>query len=142
VAPEVSQLDSRQGVTIAGVVIPGLSTRRVSTTVELRDGESFAIAGLFQQDYQNNVRQIPWVSELPVLGALFRSTRWRRQETELVVIVTPRMITPATSLAASPAPLQGGVEPSFASTVLAGAVLDKPLAKPVDAAGQAQAGGK
>ena len=133
VAPEVSQLDPRQGVTLNGVTVPGLSTRRVSTTVELRDGESFAIAGLFQQDYQNNVSQLPWLSDIPVLGALFRSARWRRAETELAIIVTPRMITPESSLVATPNPLASGVEPGLPALTFQGRALDKPLAAPVDA---------
>jgi pilus assembly protein CpaC len=131
VAPEVSQLSPDDGIRINGIVVPGLTTRRVDTTVELRDGESFAIAGLFQQEYANNLSQIPWISEIPVLGALFRSARWRRQETELVVIVTPRMVSPAQSQALSPDPLGAGVEPGLPAMVTLGASHDKRLSAPV-----------
>jgi pilus assembly protein CpaC len=136
VAPEVSQLDDRQGIRIQGVNVPGLSVRRTSTTVELRDGESFAIAGLFQQDYQNTVGQVPALGNIPVLGALFRSASWRRAETELVIIVTPRLTNAAQSMAAAPDPLGGGVEPGLPALVVGGSPLDKPLAGPVGRPGK------
>jgi len=78
VAPEVSQLDPQDGVSIQGFQVPALTIRRASTMVELRDGESFAIAGLFQRGYSNTINQIPWASDVPVLGALFRSADWKR----------------------------------------------------------------
>jgi pilus assembly protein CpaC len=126
VAPEVSQLDYNQGIRVLGVTVPGLSTRRANTTVELRDGESFAIAGLFQQEYNNAVRQIPGLADVPVIGALFRSTRWRKRETELVIIVTPRLVKPSRDIAALPNPLDGR-EPGEAALALKGRALDKPL---------------
>ena len=73
---------------------PRLSTRRASTTIEMADGQSFAVAGLLQSDMQNQADQIPGLGDIPILGALFRSTRFQRQETELVVIVTPRLVKP------------------------------------------------
>lgn len=94
VAPEVSSLDPASSIVINGLRIPGLKTRRARTTVELRDGESFAIAGLIQSDYENTVRQLPLLGDVPILGALFRSPGFRRQETELVIIVTPRLVRP------------------------------------------------
>jgi pilus assembly protein CpaC len=133
VAPEVSQLNFAQGLRVNGVNVPGLTTRRASTTVELRDGESFAIAGLFQQEYTNAVRQIPWISEVPIIGALFRSAQWRRQETELVIIVTPRLIQPTRDPSTLPDPLRGR-ERSEAALVLQGKALDKPLTTPVGGA--------
>jgi pilus assembly protein CpaC len=136
VAPEVSQLDERQGIRVQGVNVPALSVRRTSTTVELRDGESFAIAGLFQQDYQNTVGQVPGLGNLPVLGALFRSASWRRAETELVIIVTPRLTNAAQSMAAAPDPLGGGVEQTLPKLILGGDPLDKPLAAPVGRQGK------
>ena len=136
VAPEVSQLDDRQSVRLSGVTVPGLSVRRASTTVELRDGQSFAIAGMFQQDYSNNVSQIPWVSDIPVIGALFRSARWRRAETELVIIITPRLVDPATSLQTSPDPLGTGYEADLPELMLRGGPLDKALGRPVGGAGK------
>ncbi|MBW3617095.1 MAG: type II and III secretion system protein family protein [Proteobacteria bacterium] len=129
VAPEVSQLDSRQGVRIQGVEIPGLSVRRATTTVELREGQSFAVAGLFQQEYSNAVRQLPFLGDIPVLGALFRSARWRRAETELVIVVTPRVVAPTDSPTGGLRdPLASTVDPSQAAIFLKGRALDKRLA--------------
>ena len=97
VKPEVSAIDNsaERSVTVSGFRIPALVTRRASTTVELRDGESFAIAGLLQNDFADQIRQFPWLGDLPILGALFRSTSYQRQETELVIIVTPHLVKPA-----------------------------------------------
>ena len=97
VNPEVSQLDFASAVTVAAgaSAVPGLTTRRASTTIELRDGQSFAIAGLLQETVSANVNQIPWLGDVPVLGALFRSTRYQRNETELVIIVTVHLVKPA-----------------------------------------------
>ena len=126
VAPEVSAIDFNTGIDV-----PGLTVRRTSTTVELRDGETFAIAGLFQQEYANNARQVPGLGDVPVLGALFRSSRWRRKETELVVLVTPRMVTAQESHMLSPDPLRVSHEPSAIDLILNGATLDQPMAAPV-----------
>jgi len=131
VAPEVSALDNSNPLRINGFDVPSMTIRRTSTTVELRDGETFAIAGLFQQEYANNVRQIPGLGDIPVLGALFRSSRWRRKETELVVLVTPRLATAAQSRALSPDPLRVSNEPSAIDLILNGINLDQPLAAPV-----------
>jgi pilus assembly protein CpaC len=133
VAPEVSQIDTRQTVRLAEIEIPGLSVRRASTVVELRDGESFAVAGLFQQEFNTNVRQLPFLGDIPVLGALFRSSRWRRNETELVIIVTPRVVQPTRNPAELPDPLVAGREPGAADIVLQGRAHDKPLKGPVGA---------
>ena len=94
VSPEVSQIDFTNAVLSTGFRIPGVTTRRATTTVELRDGQSFAIAGLLQSDFTDNVDQIPWLGDVPVLGALFRSTSYQRNETELVIIVTPYLVQP------------------------------------------------
>ncbi len=93
VAPEVSEIDI--ATTVAGV--PGLSTRKVETTVELRDGQSFAIAGLLQNDFGDAIRQVPFLGDIPILGALFRSTSFQKDETELVIVVTPRLVSPVVS---------------------------------------------
>jgi pilus assembly protein CpaC len=74
--------------------IPGLRTREASTTVELRDGESFSIAGLLQDDFRDAISQVPWLGDLPVLGALFRSANYQREQSELVVIVTAHLVQP------------------------------------------------
>ena len=128
VAPEVSQLDPRNSLRIQGYEVPGLTTRRAATTVELRDGESFAIAGLFQQDYVNAVNQIPWAGSVPILGALFRSASWRRQETELVIIVTPHLTTPTNDISTLPNPLAPRDEPTAIDLILLGRSTTQPLA--------------
>ena len=133
VAPEVSALDQHNELQLGGFLMPSLTTRKASTTVELRDGQSFAIAGLFQQDYANAVNQIPWASEVPVLGALFRSTNWKRDQSELLIIVTPHMIAPSDRLEDIPTPFDSKAEPSLAEEVLMGRALDKPFSKPLDA---------
>jgi pilus assembly protein CpaC len=81
-------------VTVEDNRIPSLNTRAASTTVEMRDGESFAIAGLLQDDFRNSIGQVPWLGDLPVLGALFRSASYNRQQSELVIIVTAHLVTP------------------------------------------------
>jgi pilus assembly protein CpaC len=102
VAPEVSAIDPNVSVTSAGLRIPGIKVRRAKTTVELRDGESFTIAGLLRDDYQNEVRQYPFLGDLPVLGSLFRSSGYQRNQTELVLIVTPHLVTPTRTAQATP----------------------------------------
>lgn len=94
VEPEVSAIDPAASIQLNGISIPGLQTRRASTTLELRDGESFAIAGLLQQDFQTTINQVPLLGNIPILGALFRSTQFQKGETELLIIVTPRLIKP------------------------------------------------
>jgi pilus assembly protein CpaC len=95
IEPEVSQLDFSHLVTIGGLSVPPLIVRRASTTVELRDGQSFVIGGLLQSNNQNVVDQLPWLGDVPVLGALFRSTSYQKNETDLAIIVTPRLVRPA-----------------------------------------------
>ncbi len=92
--PEVSELDSTQGVSIGGVAVPGLIVRRASTTVELKDGQSFALAGLLQSVNASDLSQLPWIGNIPILGALFRSTSFQRRETDLVIMITPRIVQP------------------------------------------------
>jgi pilus assembly protein CpaC len=128
VSPEVSQLDSRASLRLSGVEVPSLLVRRASTTVELKDTETFAIAGLFQQDYANTVRQLPWIGDVPVLGSLFRSSRWKKSETELVILVTPRLTTAAESRQLAPDPFKGTVEPSAIDLILQGIALDRTMA--------------
>jgi pilus assembly protein CpaC len=90
-ATNVSSVDT----TIPGTgAVPGLRTREASTTVELRDGESFAIAGLLQDDFRDQIGQVPWLGDIPILGALFRSTSYQREQSELVVIVTAHLVRP------------------------------------------------
>lgn len=87
----VSSIDA--GIPGTGAV-PGLRTREAATTVEMRDGESFAIAGLLQDDFRDTIGQVPWLGDLPILGVLFRSTSYQREQSELVVIVTAHLVQP------------------------------------------------
>src|SRR5580698_8414569 len=120
VAPEVSELDPKDGINIQGFQVPGISTRRASTQVELRDGESFAIAGMFQRNYSNTINQIPGATNLPVLGALFRSSDWQRSETELVIIVTPHLTAPVRDINQLPNPLKETQEQTAVDVILDG----------------------
>jgi pilus assembly protein CpaC len=95
VKPEVSTIDSTTApIELSGFAIPGLKTSRVETTIELRDGQSFAIAGLYQDNFSDNVDQLPWIGDVPVLGSLFRSSSFLSRQTELVVIVTAYLVKP------------------------------------------------
>ena len=94
VEPEVSSIDPEASIEVEGLVVPGVQTRRARTTLELRDGESFAIAGLLRDDIQTSVNQLPLLGSLPVIGSLFRSTSYQRGETELLIVVTPRLVQP------------------------------------------------
>ena len=94
VAPEVSQIDREVVVQLSGAAIPGLKVRRAITSLELRDGQSFAMAGLIQSDFADTVRAIPLLGRVPIIGALFRSTNFKKSETELVIVVTPRIVRP------------------------------------------------
>ena len=94
VEPEVSSIDPTASITVNGLVIPGLQTRRANTVLELRDGESFALAGLIRKDFQTTVRQVPILGSIPIIGSLFRSSGFQKGETELVIVVTPRIVQP------------------------------------------------
>jgi pilus assembly protein CpaC len=93
--PSVSELDFANSVLIAGTQIPSLFKREARTTIELRDGQSFAIAGLLAAHSRRNISQLPWIGSVPVLGTLFRSSQYQNDETDLVVIVTPHLVAPA-----------------------------------------------
>ncbi len=95
IEPEVSQIDPSTNITVGSVSVPALIVRRANTTVELRDGQSFAIAGLLQANNTTNQKQLPWLADVPVLGALARSAAYQKNETDLVIIVTPRLVRPA-----------------------------------------------
>jgi pilus assembly protein CpaC len=94
IEPEVSQIDPTNSVRVGGVEIPSLIVRRANTTVELRDGQSFAIAGLLQSINEVNQAQLPWIGNIPILGALFRSAAYQKRETDLVILITPRIVRP------------------------------------------------
>ena len=96
IEPEVSQIDTTHTISVAnGIAVPALIVRRASTTVELRDGQSFMIGGLLQTDNKNQIEQLPWIGSVPVLGALFSSKSYQKNETDLAIIVTPRLVRPA-----------------------------------------------
>jgi len=94
VRPEVSQLTSDGAVQISGTTIPALTTRRAETTVELGSGQSMMIAGLLQNTHNNSITKAPGVGDVPILGALFRSNAFQRNETELVIVITPYLVKP------------------------------------------------
>lgn len=93
-AAEVSDLDPSSGIQTVGLTIPGLTTRQAETTVRTGDGQSFAIAGLLADRTRSSIDQVPGLGSIPILGALFRSSRYQRQETELLVVVTTRIVRP------------------------------------------------
>jgi pilus assembly protein CpaC len=95
----VSSIDTANGINLSGFQIDAFKRRETSTTVEMRDGESFAIAGLLQDDFTDLNTQLPWVGDIPILGALFRSSEYQRAQTELVIIVTPHLVTPVAGAA-------------------------------------------
>ena len=107
VRPEVSQLSTVGAVTINGITIPSLTVRRADTTIELGSGQSFAIAGLLSDQTNQTGNAIPELGEVPILGALFHSDAFQRQETELVIIVTPYIIRPVSDPAALRLPTDG-----------------------------------
>ncbi len=94
VKPEVSQLASAGSVSFNGFVVPALTTRRADTTVELASGQSFAIAGLLQHTSNHDISKVPGLGDIPILGHLFRSDNFRRDETELVIVITPLIVKP------------------------------------------------
>ncbi|MGL6044783.1 MAG: type II and III secretion system protein family protein [Sandaracinobacteroides sp.] len=122
VRPEVSELNDAASVDIRDIRVPGLSVRRAETTVELASGQSFAIAGLLRATSANSARQVPLLGDIPVLGALFRSTRFQRQETELVIIVTPYLVEPVSSPAALRLPNEVVVPATGIGSALGGKV--------------------
>jgi pilus assembly protein CpaC len=124
VAPEVSQLDFSKGVSVGGYLVPSLSTRRVATVVELADGQSFAIAGLLSHDIREVASKFPVLGEVPVLGALFRSSNFQKNETELIVIVTPHLVKPL-DRTKQPLPTDQYIEPDDFEFYLMGQVEGK-----------------
>jgi pilus assembly protein CpaC len=96
IVPEVSQFDPNHSVALGnGLSVPALIVRRADTTVELRDGQSFVIGGLLQNTSTTAQEQLPWVGDVPILGALFSSKSYQKNETDLAIIVTPRLVRPA-----------------------------------------------
>jgi pilus assembly protein CpaC len=133
VSPEVSQLDQSTAVSIGGITVPGIIETNASTTVDLHDGQSFAIAGLFQQEYDDTVHQIPGLGDVPVLGALFRSANWQHKQTELIIIVTPKLTSPTDHIDTLPNPLLTYQEPSGIDLILDGLTYKTAPGAPVAA---------
>lgn len=136
VNPEVSELDFSNGIIVQGFQIPALTTRRVKTVVELGDGQSFAIAGLLQDNVKETVSKYPFLGDIPVLGALFRSTSFQKNETELIVIVTPHLVKPL-DMVKQTLPTDHYLEPNDFELMLMGyveGVFPEPkVARPTDA---------
>jgi pilus assembly protein CpaC len=120
VRPEVSDLSEKGAITVNGLVIPGLATRRAETTVELGSGQSFAIGGLMSSDVQNRLSKFPGLGDLPVLGTLFRSQRFQSNETEVVILVTPYLVRPVEEAAAMASPTDGYQAPTDIERILEG----------------------
>ncbi len=118
VRPEVSELSQEGSIRLNGFNVPALTTRRAETTVELGSGQSFMLAGLLRNTNTNSIDKAPFLGDLPILGALFRSTSFRRQETELVIIVTPYLVRPISGQMASP--INGYRAPTDVERVLEG----------------------
>jgi len=102
VRPEVSELSDAGSIKIGDVQVPALITRRAETTVELGSGQSLMIAGLLRNSTSNNINKAPFLGDIPILGMLFRSTAWKREESELVIIVTPYLVRPVSNQLATP----------------------------------------
>ncbi|NJO36384.1 MAG: type II and III secretion system protein family protein [Rhizobiales bacterium] len=119
VRPEVSELSDNGAITINGLTIPALATRRAETTVELGSGQSFAVGGLLSNDIQNTVSKFPGLGDLPVLGTMFRSQRFQTNETELVIVVTPYLVSPVSEPVLA-TPIDGYQPPSDIERILEG----------------------
>ena len=145
IEPEVSQLDQQPSGASHGISVPPLIVRRASTTVELRDGQSFVIGGLLQSKGKNAQQQLPWLGDVPVLGALFRSASYQKNETDLAIIVTPRLVRPARPGDVIKTPLDGSLPANDVDLFLMGktevspakARPRSPAFRPVDFAGPA-----
>jgi pilus assembly protein CpaC len=129
VSSEVSRLDFTFGVEIGGVLVPGFATRRASTSVELGDGQSFMIAGLLNEEIREIAGRYPILGDLPILGSLFRSTQFLKDESELVIIVTPRLVKPL-GPGPHPLPTDHFIEPTALEFFLWGALEGEPPEPP------------
>jgi pilus assembly protein CpaC len=130
IEPEVSQLDMSNPVQVAGISVPPLIVRRAATTVELRDGQSFVIGGLLQSQGENAAQQLPWLGDIPVLGALFSSRSYQKKETDLAIIVTPRLVRPARPGDTIKTPLDSSLPPNDVDFFLMGKTeIPKKIAK-------------
>ena len=120
VKPEVSELSNNGAIQLNGITVPSLTTRRTETTVDLASGQSFAIAGLLQNNVTQNIQKFPGLGSVPVLGQLFRSDRFERNESELVIIVTPYIVRPVSDHRLV-APTDGYIAPTDQARLINGA---------------------
>ena len=132
VRPEASQLTNTGAFSVPitannTVTIPALTVRRAETTLELGSGESFALAGLLQHTLEQDISKVPALGDIPILGQLFRSERFQKNETELVIIVTPYLVKPAPTVAALQSPTDGFVAPHDVQTIINGATYRQTL---------------
>jgi pilus assembly protein CpaC len=139
VAPKVSELDYTNAVTISGTTVPALTERKVSTVIQLRDGQSFVIAGLLQDNITDTIGKYPYLGDVPVLGTLFRSSHFQRNETELIVIATPHLVKPI-DLKNQPLPTDRYVEPSDTDFFLRGQLQGCQKASPPPVCQDSKAG--
>lgn len=138
VAPEVSELDFTTAIVLEGFTIPGLTTRRVSTVIELGDGESFAIAGLLRENIRESIAKFPLLGDVPILGTLFRSSSFQKNETELIIIATPHLVRPINA-SKQALPTDGYTEPSDTELFLKGLLQGQakaPPSSPIHAGGR------
>ncbi|MGE3622715.1 MAG: type II and III secretion system protein family protein [Bdellovibrionales bacterium] len=118
VKPEVSQLSSVGQITVSNLTAPAFTTRKAETTVELASGQSFAIAGLLDNNQDQTIQKFPFLGDVPILGPLFRSTQFQNDQTELVIVVTPYLVKPGMSEQAMALPMDGYSPPSDAERIL------------------------
>ncbi len=137
-APSVSELDFVNAVRVSGFDIPALTKRQAKTTIELRDGQSFAIAGLLQNTSRGDISQLPWIGSVPVLGALFRSSGYQQNETDLVIIVTPHLVRPAAPGQQLASPLDTALPANDPDVFLLGQLERKKLTEYVITGGDVQ----
>ncbi|WP_370691950.1 type II and III secretion system protein family protein [Bradyrhizobium xenonodulans] len=135
VKPEVSELSAQGAIVVNGFSVPALSTRRAETVVELASGQSFAIGGLIRRNFNTNVKTFPWLGDVPIIGALFRSSQFQKEETELVIIVTPYLVRPAPAASAVQAPTDRVAPPTDAGRVLFNTLSKPPKGRAAPATG-------
>jgi pilus assembly protein CpaC len=137
IRPEVSELTQNGAVTISGFSIPALTVRRAETTVELGSGQSFVLGGLLENSSTQNISKVPALGDIPIIGQLFRSQQFQRNETELVIVVTPYLVRPTMTSVALPT--DGLVLPHDAQHIISGGTYRQSLPGP--SSGPAAAGG-
>ena len=135
VAPEISELDFSTASRFGGFVVPGLTKRTASTTVELADGQSFAIAGLLKETIKEQISKFPLLGDIPILGALFRSSSFQKDETELVIIVTSHLVKPL-DMARQTLPTDYFIEPSDVEFYILGLMEGTERKDPEDLTGE------